>query len=91
MSFNGGFFMKYLFRIGFILCFLVIVFYLVNLFFSEIFTSKTIIIPYGLKDFDICKTYPHAWKYIKIMYIILLFTSTSIISNSLFSRFFSKI
>lgn len=83
--------MKLLFRISFILCFLVIVFSLVDLFFYQIFSSDTIIIPYGLKDFDICKTYPIAWKYIKMSYILFLFTSTVIISNTLFSRFFSKI
>ena len=83
--------MKYFFRICFISCFIIISFILANLFFGKIFSASSVIIPYGLKEFDICIENPIAWKYIKLFYIIFLFSSTLIFSNVLFSRFFGNI
>ena len=82
--------MKLIFRLGFILCFFIIIFTLNDMYIGEIFTAKSVIIPYGLKEFDICKTNPILWKYLKFFYYVLLFLSTLIISNTLFSRFFSN-
>lgn len=83
--------MKFFCRICFILCFLVISFFLTNLWFHEIFITKSLVIPYSLKPFDICAEYPIAWNYIKIIYITLVFTTTLIVSNTLFSRFFNNL
>lgn len=54
-------------------------------FFYNLYTSNSIIIPYGLNDFDICITNPLLWKYIKFFYIIFLIISNIICSNAIFS------
>ena len=82
--------MKTIFRISFILCFLVIIFSFTKHFLFEIFISKTIIIPYGLKEFNICETHPIAWQYIKFFYIVFLLLSSIIISNTIFSHLFKN-
>ena len=83
--------MKFLFRISFIISFLTIAFFLLKLFLSPIFTSTSVIIPYGLTPFDICIKHPIAWEYIKIFYIFFFACSISIISNSIFNLFFRNV
>ena len=41
--------------------------------FYDLYVSTTVVIPYGLTEFDIFTTNPLAWKYIKFFYIIFLF------------------
>ena len=41
--------------------------------FKPIFNAKSLIFPYAIHPFDICKIYPKTWKYIKLAYIFLLF------------------
>lgn len=51
------------------------------LIFSKIFISESIIFPFAINPFDICKTYPEIWEFIKKIYVI-----TYIISNLLIAR-----
>lgn len=83
--------MKFLFRISFILAILIIDFSILLYFLKPIFVAKSVLIPYAVKSFDICLKYPIEWKYIKVAYVFLFFTSNIIISNAIFSRFFSSI
>lgn len=59
-------------------------------FFLSIFQSSTLIIPYSLKPFDICKVAPKAWYLLKILYVIFSYISCLIISNSIFVKLFKK-
>ena len=53
-----------------------------------VFTAKEVVIPYGLKPFDICSSAPDLWKYIKIFYIISFVISNVIISNFIYENLF---
>lgn len=59
-------------------------------FFQPIFQSSSIIIPYSLRSFDICKRAPNVWHLLKFLYIIFSFLSCLIISNSIFTKIFHK-
>lgn len=59
-------------------------------FFLSIFQASSVIIPYSLKPFDICKIAPDVWYLLKILYIIFSYISCLIISNSIFIKFFHK-
>ena len=47
--------------------------------FIPIFKTNSLIFPYALNEFDICKTYPDTWKIIKKIYIITAFISYSLL------------
>lgn len=83
--------MKYLFRIGFILCFLFISFLLLMIVLKPIFISQSIIFPYSLVEFDICQKYPQAWIFIKRVYLLFFLVSCIIISNSIYTFAFKNI
>ena len=59
--------------------------------FNIIFISKEIIIPYGLKPFDICSQNPLLWKYIKITFILTFLFSNIIVLNSIYNKLFSNL
>lgn len=59
-------------------------------FFSPIFRSTSVIIPYALHPFDICKKSPEMWYWLKVLYVIFSYFSLLIISNSIFIKFFHK-
>ena len=59
-------------------------------FFYSIYTAEELIIPYGLKLFDICSKNPILWKYIKITHIASFAFSIIIITNLFFSKLFKK-
>ena len=52
-----------------------------------VFSADTIVIPYSINQFDICKEAPKAWTYIKIAYVFLHFFSAIIIANSIYNLF----
>ena len=54
--------------------------------FYPIYTSKEIIITYGIHPFDICSKNPDLWKYIKIAYVLTFFISNFVIYNFIYSR-----
>ena len=83
--------MRFIFRILFIAVFLTISIFIVLIFLKPIFLTDSLIFPYALHPFDICKLYPIVWKFIKDAYMIFLFTSSFIIANSLFDRYFQNI
>lgn len=56
-------------------------------FFYTLYISSTVIIPYGLTEFDICTSNPVVWKYLKFLYIIFFILANIICSNALFSLF----
>ena len=59
-------------------------------FLKPIFIANELIIPYGLKPFDICQKNPILWKYLKIAYVISFVFSNVVCSNFLFSRLFKN-
>ena len=56
----------------------------------DLFTAKEVIIPYGLKPFDICSDNPELWYYLKIIYIFVFLFSHFIVLNSFYNRFILK-
>lgn len=59
-------------------------------FFQHIFQTSSIIIPYSLHPFDICKKAPDIWQILKIFYIIFSYISYLIISNFIFTKIFHR-
>ena len=59
-------------------------------FFYSIYTAEELIIPYGLKPFDICSKNPALWKYIKIIHIASFSFSMIIIINFFISKLLIK-
>ena len=47
--------------------------------FIPIFKTNSLIFPYAINEFDICKTYPDTWKIIKKVYVITAFISYSLL------------
>ena len=63
---------------------------LLNIYlFKPILSSPIVIIDYGFKSFDICKTNLELWIILKYVYIISLIVSRIVIFNSLYN-FFAK-
>lgn len=60
---------------------------LITIIFKPIFHAKTLIFPYAIHQFDICKVYPKTWKLIKKAYFISFFISYSIILFKIFKKF----
>ena len=83
--------MKVLFKISFILIFLLISFLLLNIILKPVFLSNTIIIPYSLNEFNICEKNPLLWEYLKIFYIIFYLLSSLILSSFLFNLIFKNV
>lgn len=75
----GGFLKKIIYiTIGFFLsCSLLIC--LLTFFFLPILSTNSLIFPYAITPFDICKTYPDIWKLLKLLYFICFFLSYLII------------
>ena len=76
----------------FIFC---IIFFLINValiskILYPIFTTKEIIITYGIKPFDIYEKNEELWRYIKILYIITFTTSNIICSNLIYNKIPTK-
>ena len=83
--------MKILFRLGFILCFLIITILLLVLILKPIFISNNIIFPYSIQKFNICEKNPTIWFNIKLLYIVFYVFASIIISNSIFNLLFKNI
>jgi len=75
-------FNRFLFVLLFLLLFLCLTFCLL----WPVFSSHSIIIPYTIKPFDICESFPTAWLYLKILYIVLLIHSLLIWANRFYSN-----
>ena len=58
--------------------------------FYSIYTAEELIIPYGLKPFDICIKNPTLWKYLKITHIISYTFSIIIFINFIISKISKK-
>lgn len=54
--------------------------------FMPIFTAQTLIFPYAITPFDICKNYPQLWSILKKLYWICFFISYFIIYNYLYNN-----
>ncbi len=77
--------MKLLLRCLFMLFFTLILLILVSFYFSPLFCSDSVIIPYAIYPFDICIRAPNAWKYLKFFYVITFIFSSLICSNIIFT------
>lgn len=82
--------MKIIFRLGFIISFLVIAILLLVIIFKPIFLSNNIIFPYSIQKFNICEKNPTLWFNIKLFYIIFYILSNIIFSNLFFNLLFKK-
>lgn len=54
--------------------------------FFPIFTTNTLIFPYAITPFDICKEYPDIWLIIKKLYWLCFFVSYFIVYNYLYNN-----
>ncbi len=81
--------MKYFIkRILFTILLSCLLFTLTIILFLPIFQTTSLIIPYSLNPFDICKKFPNIWNLLKIIFIFFNFSTYIIISNSIFTNFF---
>ena len=62
----------------------------IYLVFMPIFYAKSLIFPYAVHPFDICKVYPKIWLLIKRLYIITFIISYSILLIKILKKFKSK-
>ena len=56
-------------------------------FFSKIFITDSLIFPFAIYPFDICRKYPYIWNLIKKVYIISFLISNLIIERIIYVRF----
>ncbi len=82
--------MKFLKSKFFIFLFSILISIIFLIIFKPILTTKTLIFPYAIHPFDIAKTYPKSWFYIKAIYYFNLFISNFLIINSIFVFFKSN-
>ena len=64
---------------------------IIFLIFKPIFTAESLIFPYAVHPFDICKLYPDTWNLLKKAYIILFLISYNIFLIKLFRKFYRPI
>lgn len=57
------------------------------IYFKPIFIAESIVIPYAIYPFDICKAAPIAWRYMKMAYVLSLFYICFIFAFSFSSKF----
>ena len=83
--------MKNLFKkltfLFFYLCIITIVFYFL---FIKIYQTNSLIFPYAITPFDICKLYPDTWKLLKKLYLLFLYLSNIILFLKFYNLFFHK-
>lgn len=79
--------LKFLKTKFFILLFSVFISIIFLIIFKPILTAKDIIFPYSIHPFNISKTYPIVWLYIKIIYCSNLFIINFLFVNSITSYF----
>lgn len=58
--------------------------------FYPILNSNSIIIDYGIKQFDLCIDFPNLWNNLKILFIVTYLYSSIYISKLIFSIIFPK-
>lgn len=58
--------------------------------FKPIYFAKSLVIPYAIYPFDICKLKPVAWHYIKLIHFITFFYVCFLFSNSLIKLIFKN-
>ena len=58
--------------------------------FSPIYYAESVIFPYAITPFDICKEYPEFWLKLKYYYILFSFLSALIYLNSIYNFLFKK-
>ena len=59
---------------------------IVYFLFRPIFTAKSLIFPYAVHPFDICKVYPETWKKLKIAYFVVDIIAESIVTHKLLRK-----
>jgi len=72
------------------LIFTIVSFIIIFFIFKPIFISDTIIFPYAINPFNICKEQPVIWSIIKSLFIFNYLFSNFIFFNSIFSKIFPK-
>ena len=72
--------MKKIFRFIIFYLLLITLSFSINLIvFIPIFKTDSLIFPYAIHEFDICKLYPDTWSFLKKVYIITTFISYSLL------------
>ena len=82
-------FIFFLFRLIFVVFFGYLFYFFILKFFEPIFSSTSLIFPYAVHPFDICKTIPTAWFYIKFSFKFILIFNLIFLLNSFFTALFS--
>lgn len=77
-------------RVIFNAIFLAIISFIYFSFFSNIYTSKVIIISFAVHPFNICERYPEIWFYIKILSVIVMIIASLICINIIYSSLFTR-
>ena len=57
------------------------------LFLIPILSTNSLIFPYSVHPFDIVKSFPKLWLYIKVIYCVNLFITIFLITNSIYIHF----
>lgn len=78
--------MKKFYKKLFVLFLSFIIYFIMKCIFSPIFNAPSLIFPYSVTPFDIVAKYPIVWSYIKKIYCITFFLSTSLLTNTLISN-----
>ena len=81
-------FFKFIFRLIFVSSISFSLYYLIIKFFNSILSAKTLLFPYAIHPFDLCKKIPLAWHYIKLIFRISLAFNFIVFFNSSFSFVF---
>jgi len=82
-------FIFFIFRLIFVVFFGYLFYFFILKFFVPILSSTNLIFPYAIHPFNICKTIPTAWLYIKFFFKITLGFNLLILLNSFFTVLFS--
>ena len=81
---------NFLNKIIFLLLYFSFVTFLYYILFKNIFYTDSLIFPYALNPFDICKVYPHTWILLKKVYLFSLYISHFILFQKIYNLFYPK-
>ena len=77
-------------KIAFMLLYFSFVTFLYHILFKNIFYTNSLIFPYAITPFDICKVYPDTWILLKKIYLISLYISNFILFQKIYNLFYPK-
>ena len=82
---------SYVIRIAFTVIYLCVFGFIFYIILSPLFISNEVIIPYGLKPFNIVTSAPQLWKVLKSLYMVTFIYANVFYSNYIYINIISKI